>query len=227
VSTRPGTGSLKQRYGARSFGRVLALAVATFVFAVAAPSAEWVRPVLTLLASATLVTAVWTSGGSRHAVRLSVAVAALACVAALVSLASDRDTSTAVVTLVAGALVAVAPLTIARSLVRAPEVTVQSVLGVLSIYILIGLFFAFTYMAISAIGSEPFFAGTDADSGADFVYYSFVTLTTVGYGDLVAANSLGRSLSVLEALLGQIYLVTVVAIVVTGLARSRGLARDR
>jgi hypothetical protein len=50
-------------------------------------------------------------------------------------------------------------------------------------------------------------------------YYSFVTLTTVGYGDMATATDLGHTLSVFEALLGQIYLVTVVSLIVTNIRR--------
>ena len=51
---------------------------------------------------------------------------------------------------------------------------------------------------------------------ADYLYFSFVTITTVGYGDFTAASGLGRALASLEALLGQVYLVTVVATIVVG-----------
>jgi len=58
-------------------------------------------------------------------------------------------------------------------------------------------------------------------SMADFLYYSFVTLTTVGYGDVTAATNLGRMLSVIEALVGQLYLVIVVALIVSNIGRER------
>jgi ion channel len=57
---------------------------------------------------------------------------------------------------------------------------------------------------------------------ADFLYFSFATLTTTGYGDLVPGNDLARSFAILEALTGQIYLVTVVAVLVGNLARRGG-----
>jgi len=65
----------------------------------------------------------------------------------------------------------------------------------------------------------PFFAQTDTIARTDFLYFSFVTLTTTGYGDLSAAGNAGRALSVSEAILGQVYLVTVVAVVVSNLGR--------
>ena len=67
--------------------------------------------------------------------------------------------------------------------------------------------------------SQPFFAQQTHASSADYQYFSFITLTTTGYGDLTAAGNLGRAFAVLEALTGQIYLVTVVALLISNLRR--------
>jgi hypothetical protein len=121
------------------------------------------------------------------------------------------------------ALILFGPPAIAIGLVRelraSAEVRVEAVMGVLSLYILLGLLFAFTYGAIDLLGSEPFFAGGQPATVAHCIYFSFVTLTTVGYGDFAAAADLGHTLSVFEALLGQIYLVTVVSVLVSNIRR--------
>jgi len=118
-------------------------------------------------------------------------------------------------------MIAVAPLAIARALYRRPVIDIHTALGAVCIYVLIGMIFAFTYSAIGATGDESFFVQT-SHAGLDiYLYFSFVTLTTVGYGDYTAANGLGRSLATIEALLGQIYLVTVVALIVGTMTRTR------
>jgi hypothetical protein len=89
-------------------------------------------------------------------------------------------------------------------------------------YILLGMFFAFTFGAIYHI-SGNFFANGASATVAHCLYYSFTTLTTVGYGDLTAASNLGHTLSISEALMGQIYLVTVVSLIVSNLGRGRQL----
>ena len=122
-------------------------------------------------------------------------------------------------------MVGAAPIAIARALYRRPVVDVHTVLGAICIYVLIGMLFAFVYDAIGLLGSEPFFVQTQTATTADYLYFSFITLTTVGYGDYTAAGGLGRSLASLEALIGQIYLVTVVATIVSGMARVRLGAR--
>ncbi len=96
--------------------------------------------------------------------------------------------------------------------------------GVLCVYLLVGMAFAFTYGVIEALSNEPFFAQIADGSHSDFLYFSFVTLTTTGFGDLTAATSLGRSFVIIEALTGQIYLVTVVSLIVANLGRPRRLA---
>jgi voltage-gated potassium channel Kch len=113
------------------------------------------------------------------------------------------------------------------------EITLQTVFGALSAYLLIGFLFSALYTVVAMWGSGPFFADGQPATTPNLQYFSFVTLTTTGYGDLVAAGSGGRSLAVLEALLGQIFLVTLVArlVALLGTARpepgARRLAPDR
>ena len=120
-----------------------------------------------------------------------------------------------------GLLVAFAPVVIAGGLVRDVRaegaVSMRTLSGVLAIYLLLGMFYSFVDAAVAEIGSSPFFAGNAAPDRSDFLYFSYVTLSTVGYGDLVAATDVGRAVAVSEALLGQIYLVTVVALIVSNL----------
>ena len=83
------------------------------------------------------------------------------------------------------------------------------------------MLYAFLYGSIDRLGGDPFFAGEAAATASNCLYFSFTTLTTVGYGDLTARSNLGHTIAVSEALIGQIYLVTVVAVLVSGLARTR------
>ena len=66
-----------------------------------------------------------------------------------------------------------------------------------------------------------FFASDAAESTANYLYFSFVTMTTVGYGDLSAAEGIGRAFAIALALTGQIYLVTIVALIVSNLGARR------
>lgn len=106
---------------------------------------------------------------------------------------------------------------IARHLRSYDSVTVQAVLGLVTVYVLLGLLFSYLFMLTAAL--RPGFFEGGKHSLADFVYFSYVTLATVGYGDLTAASGLPRALAVMEAILGQLYLVTVVALAVGHIGR--------
>ena len=92
-----------------------------------------------------------------------------------------------------------------------PTVTLQSIFGALSAYLIVGLMFAACYAAFQYLGPAPFFAHGEPASPQAFQYFSFTTLTTLGYGDFTAAGDGGRAIAVLEALTGQIFLATLVA----------------
>jgi voltage-gated potassium channel Kch len=85
---------------------------------------------------------------------------------------------------------------------------------------LIGLLFAVAYAVVQEVGGANVFT-TAHDGRDDFLYFSFSTLTTTGYGDVVAANNLVRSLAITEALGGQLYLVTVVALIIANIRSTR------
>jgi hypothetical protein len=102
---------------------------------------------------------------------------------------------------------------------EAGAVTLETMFGVLCLYLLIGLMFAVSYGAIDEVSDTSFFTNGSTQRD-DHLYFSYSTLSTVGYGDLTAATNLGRSLAITEALVGQLYLVTVVAVIVSNLARA-------
>jgi hypothetical protein len=107
-------------------------------------------------------------------------------------------------------LLLTASLIVRRVLARA-AVTIQSIYGALSAYLIIGLMFAAFYGAQNALGPTPFFADHQPANTQTFQYFSFTTLTTLGYGDFTAAGNDGRALAVIEALTGQVFLATLVA----------------
>jgi hypothetical protein len=107
-------------------------------------------------------------------------------------------------------------------LVRARGVTLQAVAGALTTYLLIGLEFALIIRVIVGLSPHPYFGQVTNGvvTQSQEIYFSFTTLTTTGYGDLSPVLSVGRALSVLEMLVGQIYLVTVIGLLVGNLRRS-------
>lgn len=97
----------------------------------------------------------------------------------------------------------------------------NTVLAALCVYLLAAIVFALIYKIIALLTGLPFFAQTDDPANIDYIYFSFVCITTLGFGDLSPATDLGKMAAVVEAVIGQIYLVTVVALFIANLGRKR------
>jgi hypothetical protein len=105
-------------------------------------------------------------------------------------------------------------------------VTMQTIFGALSAYLLVGFAFVAMFTAVARLAPGPFFSGGEPADGDSIQYFAFVTLTTTGYGDLTPAGQPGRSLAVLDALCGQIFLVTLVARLVSVFGTERRRPSD-
>jgi hypothetical protein len=210
---------LRERYGL-----LLAALVVLFLVQGVAPAGAWQEVLITALSASTLVLALQAGEASPGVVRLAVVVGAM-LVVAVAAVALTGGTNTGAARLASGLLVAVAPAAIAIGVIRGlrarGHTTVQAVLGVLCLYLMIGMGCAFAYGAIDNLGGAPVFANDVAATTAHCLYFSFTTLTTVGYGDVLTRSDLGHTLAVSEALVGQIYLVTVVALLVSDLGSRR------
>lgn len=206
------------------FGMLLSATVAAFAVEGIATPRVWDQVVVTALLGSTLLLALWAADVKPTAVRGAAIVALLVLVFSVAEAAAGR-VDNAAVRIANLLLVVLAPPTVAIGVVRSMrarnKVTVESVFGVLCLYILLGLFFAQLYGTIDRVGGG-FFSGGVTGTPSEFVYYSFTTLTTIGYGDLTASGNLGHTLSVSEGLVGQIYLVTIVSLLVGNLGRTRG-----
>lgn len=207
------------------YGWLLVLILTSLAFQLGAPEEEWARVATIVMQSAALLAALYVSRAHRWLIRLA-AIAIVVAIAGTAGLAIFRGEVGLVAARTVGLmLVLLAPTAIALGIVRqaraAGAITVRTMFGVLCVYLMLGMAFAFAYGLISAADDGAFFAQVEDGTQADFLYFSFVTLTTTGFGDLTAVDDLGRSLCVTEALTGQIYLVTVVALIVANLGRAR------
>jgi hypothetical protein len=211
--------------GSHRYGIVLAVALATVLFLIIAPEGSWSRAIGLLLAGGMLLVVIATSHGpvrlrERMSVTLIVATAALVVAIAFDWIPQPVGTATTAVLLLTTLVQLVRGLIV---LLRVSGVRVQAVMGALAVYLLIGIAFSFAITTMAKIDGGNYFAqGTDG-SESQRVYFSFTSMTTTGYGDLTPAQRGGRAVAVLEMLTGQIYLVTVISLLVGNLRRRREL----
>jgi Ion channel len=199
-----------------SYASLLVLLLANYFLLELVDDPRWGALGSTLLAAAALVVAISDPATGHHVRRYQwVLIAACVALAPLVLLVNSTSILALTYLLPVALLVsATLPVTINR-VVRHKRVTSETVLGALCAYILIGLLFAFLYLAIEAVGDKPFFVQPGPHEQSEFVYFSFVSLTTLGFGDLSPSVGLPQALTAMEALLGSVFLVTLVARLVT------------
>ncbi len=199
-----------------SYASLLVLLLANFFLLELVDDPRWGAIGSTLLAALALVVAISDPDtGHRITRRHAIQVAACVALAPLVLFVNSTELLALTYLLPAALLVtATLPITINRVL-NHRRVTYETVLGALCAYVLLGLLFAFVYLAVHEFRDDPFFAQPGPHAQSEFLYFSFVVLTTLGFGDLSPSVGLPQALTVLEALLGQIFLVTLVARLVT------------
>jgi len=205
-----------------SYGIVLVLIVLALTLGVITADTALILGIQVVVQAITLLVTFKASLVSGRVMRIATLFVAIGTALALVLLLTGAlEESRGIARSFEAVLAFVAPVVILQRLIRHYEVTVETVLGALCVYLLIGLVFANIYAAVETVGGTPFFAQVENAQFVDFVYFSYVTQATVGYGDLTAVGTPARMLAVANGLLGQIYLVTVVAIIVGNLGRSR------
>ena len=189
------------------FGLLLALLAGSFV--ALGFSGTWMKVLASVLQLAALVVAFAATGLRRnHLVLGSVAVAGV--LAVVLAAVSGPPGVAQGLGAVATCVVMVAILVgVLERVLHHRRVTVQTLFGAVCAYFLLGLLFSSVYLAVDAFGSSPIFGEPVATSV--YSYFSFTTLTTVGFGDYTAVTDLGRRIVAIEAVVGEIFLATTLA----------------
>ncbi len=209
------------------FGLLLVLSIASVAGAALIdlndPTADlgnevgWI--VASFLTGATLVVAARASGMAKRPTRIVDIVAGIAVLAAIVVSIASALPETSSFSLPTGKpsmilviVTVLAPAFVTRRLFRHAVVTKQTLYGAVAAYLLVALGFSYAFQSIAALDVADFFGQVEPTTS--FMYFSLVTVTTLGYGDLVPVGEFGRFLATSEAVIGQIFLVTVVARIV-------------
>ena len=198
-----------------SYGMVLLLIVATYLVAVGVRD-RWGSSVVLLIQVATVWFVLRTSRAGR---RVRIAADVFLVLAALGALgqvvAGVHGSPSRLILLASIVLYLIAPFSVVRHIATREGIDQETMLGAISSYLLFGMLFAFVYLYVGLVQTGPFFGHQGEASLPQVMFFSFTTLTTTGYGNLVPAENPGQSLAVLEMLVGQIFLITAVGKLVT------------
>ena len=215
------SGKTMEAEGSHRYGIVLAVALCAVLFLIISPESSWTRAIGLLFAGGMLLVVIATSRGNvrlreRAGIGLIVATVVLVVGTAFEWIPAPVGTGVSAVLILTTLVQLVRGLLV---LLSTRGVTVQAVAGALAVYLLLGIVFSFAITTMAKIDGGAYFAqGTDG-SESERVYFSFTSMTTTGFGDFTPAQRGGRAVAVLEMLIGQIYLVTVISLLVGNLRR--------
>jgi len=210
---------------ADSYGLVLVLLIASYFVMAFGGDYHYGRMLSLVVLAATTWLALRASQVQRRVLRYAMALIPVATLAAIaLSVFGSDNLARGVTATLTAFLVVVAPVAIVKRVATHMVINMNTFYGAICVYLLIAMFFASMFALTGVLGDDSFFAQIQPPNKAsaiDFLYFSFTTITTVGYGDLTAGGGVGRMLAVLEAVLGQLYLITVVSLVVQNLGQAR------
>jgi Ion channel len=206
------------------YGLLFVIIVASMLLTAA--NTTWLKIVAVVMQGLMVLFALFASRADRRVWRIALLLIPIGVILGVAGRLNDARPAqlTAAVLNVVLPLAAIGAL--GRRIVKEKTVSGRTILGLLSVYLLLGMTFSALYITIAVASREPFFAQTQQADPVDFTYFSFVTIATVGYGDLTAANPIPRLLAALEGLTGQLYLVTVVAVAVSRVRTRRDRLSD-
>ncbi|HEY5333328.1 MAG TPA: ion channel [Solirubrobacterales bacterium] len=194
-----------------AFGLVLGLVLVTYVLTSLVPNSGWGAVAIMAATAATAIVALTSSHSPPHYVHIAIYLSGLSMILAIVTAITGAQVWLNFGALVQVCLLAIAMVTVLIRVVTSAEVNARTILGAISVYTVLGLLFGFVYEAIARVQGTPFFEGITHTHHGDFLFFSYTTLTTTGYGNLVPAGQPGEMIAGVEMLLGQIFLVTLVA----------------
>jgi hypothetical protein len=196
---------------ANAFGLVLLLVLATYVLGSLTPFHGFTGALTTTVACLAAVVGLAGATVRPPVFRVALILAMVAVFLAVLSWIADDLHLLGASSFILMVLLLLAVAAILRAVLAETKVGFRTILGAISVYMILGLLFTFLYAGIDRIQGSPFFGTSVSMKGADYLFFSITTLTTTGYGDLVPAGQPGRMFAGLEMLTGQIFLVTLVA----------------
>jgi hypothetical protein len=194
------------------YGFSLALILADYLLLAALSGTIAGRLVTYLVVACTLLVTLLTARAPRLWISLALGVVgATALVVVWAALTQSLAGFLGLSSALGVCLLLATPVVIVRDIIKTRLVSVQTLLAAMCLYLLIGIIFALLYDFAGTLTAGGFFGNPSLGTITNCLFFSFTTLTTVGYGNLVPATAFGQSLAMVEAVMGQIYLIVVVA----------------
>jgi voltage-gated potassium channel Kch len=198
-----------------TYGLLLILIVATYFEVAIVEKSQWAQVLLAISFAGVLLLTLHTSHvrGRWTRITLIVSVIVIAFTTAQAIVGNEAVAGASYIWI---AFIVASPVVILARIFRHPRIDLETILGAVCAYLMIGIGFSTIYVMLQQLGSENFFTQPGPYQRIDFLYFSFVVLTTLGFGDFTPGTPVGKVLVTLEALIGQVFLVTVVASLVAG-----------
>lgn len=189
------------------FGRLLLIVIAAFMLS--AVDERWANTTIGLLVAALVIVAFRATSLRTSSPKLAVATV-VALAATVATAVTDRDSSaTAVSAFAQAVLVSILLVLVLRAVLRSDEVDTETIIGAVTAYAMIGMAFSAFYVGIDVIDDGQLsIPNSDRPQYASF---SFVVLTTLGFGDQTPTAPFASRVVVLEAVIGQIFLTVFIA----------------
>jgi hypothetical protein len=209
---RPGAAHATDR-----FGFLFLELIVLFLLAAFTQQSALVRLTVGLLVIAIVLTSLRASGTQPRLLRLAAFGGIAMAVLVVIGTFSSERRIQGVVSIAVGLVLAIATVAILRRILEHDYITLRQVVAALAAYVQLALTFALIYSGVAALSTQPFFAEGDLVIPGSYLYFSVVTVSTLGYGDLTPVTGVGRTLAMIETLFGQILLVVLVAYLVGSL----------
>lgn len=201
--------------GGDSYALLLIALGALFIFIPVFGGSSIGRFANDVLISAILLLGLHTSHVRRHGWHIALVVAGINLVAGALALFFGSWLAAIISNASSGILLLVTPAVVVRRILSHRVIAAETILGAICVYLMIGLAFAFVYSVAGQVSAQPILTGQPDGTTPNYLYFSYVTMTTLGYGDLRPATTAMQSLAVVEVLTGQLFLAIAIARLVT------------
>ncbi len=181
-------------------------------------------------ASSLLAVGIWSLRGAGRLYSAGMLAAITGIVLVILSIVRESDMLHVIALLAMFVFLLLATINAFRQIAVGNDISLNRIVGAVCVYLLLGVMWSIAYNVLEYLQPDSFKGLTELVSPAwnpDWIYFSFVTITTLGYGDITPLTQTARSLTVAEAIVGQFYIAVLVAGLVSAYISSKRDSNDR